>query len=282
MDHSSEEREIYFHVGLGKVASTYLQHSFFPRLKNIRYLSTHRYKKSKKLILGSREVKFLVSREFDIQFEREVRWFTETFPQSRIIIIFRRHDSWIASQYRRKVKNGFLGDFSDFFDLKNDQGLWKKEQLLFRPKLDIIDQCCQHKPLVLFYEDLRKDPWRFFSQIAQYCGATYDPNNISLDKVHPSYSEKQLKVLRTFCRKVVRKTPKGYRNKWKLWLLYRPWWALFHLVMYAALLIPNKWVTNNPLIEEEDLKAIRAAYQDDWESVKAYAEKHNPHFQPTI
>ena len=69
------EKQIYFHVGLGKVASTYLQHEVFPKLKGIHYLPTGKYKRSKSIIPQLEVAKVLVSREFDRQFEDEVRWF---------------------------------------------------------------------------------------------------------------------------------------------------------------------------------------------------------------
>ena len=45
-----KQPEIYFHVGLGKVASTYLQHRFFPKLKGIHYIKSTRYRRSLQII----------------------------------------------------------------------------------------------------------------------------------------------------------------------------------------------------------------------------------------
>ncbi|MDH5607836.1 MAG: hypothetical protein OEY56_00025 [Cyclobacteriaceae bacterium] len=272
----SGKQEIYFHVGLGKVASTYLQHRFFPKLEGIHYIPTSQYKKSKKIIPGIKAAKVLVSREFDRQFEREVRWFTDSYPDARIIVIFRPHDGWIASQYRRYVKNGWHWDFARFFDLEKDTGFWKKDDLLFYPKLELIEACSGQKPLVLFYEELRKEPWDFLNKMASYMGAGFDPASVSLRPFHRSYSEKQLKVLRTFCRNYKQDVPKGYSNKLAHWLLYRPWWAFFHLIMYAASFFPAHWVGQEPLIDPDYLDKIRTAYLADWEKVKMYAQTHNP------
>ena len=38
-------KKIFFHVGLAKTGSTFLQKNFFPKLKNIKYISTHKYKR---------------------------------------------------------------------------------------------------------------------------------------------------------------------------------------------------------------------------------------------
>ncbi len=270
------EKEIFFHVGLGKVASTYLQQEVFPKLKGIHYLHTSKYKRSKNILPKLDSPKVLVSREFDRQFEKEVRWFTKTYPEARIIILFRKHDSWIASQYRRHVKNGFQGSFQSFFDSIGDTGFWKKKDLLFYPKLRIIEECCQHKPLVLFHDQLKSDPWEFISQIAHYTGASFDKNEISLDAVHKSYSEKQLKAVQSFCRRFLNKPPKSYQNKIKHWLFYRPWWAFFHLIMYAALLFPDNWVSQTPLVSEEERQRIKNEFQEDWDKISEYARENNP------
>ena len=268
-------QEIFFHVGLGKVASTYLQHRFFPKLRGLRYIPTNRYRRSKQILEKEGAGVFLVSREFDRQFEREVTWFTSTYPRARIIVLFRSQSSGIASQYRRYVKNGFHWDFEKFLDLKHDQGKWKKNDLLYYPKLEIIERCSSQKPLVLFYDDLKADPWVFLQRIADYTGTTFDPNHISLESVHRSYTEKQLKVLRGFCRRYKRTPPQAYHNKIIHWLRYRPWWAFFHLIMYMAILIPDRWVPADPLISPEQLDEIDQLYQEDWSAVQDYAAHLN-------
>ena len=37
MTQQSSEKEVFFHVGLGKTATTYLQYQFFPKLRGIHY-----------------------------------------------------------------------------------------------------------------------------------------------------------------------------------------------------------------------------------------------------
>lgn len=270
------DQEIYFHVGLGKVASTYLQQCVFPRLEGIHYIPTRQYRKSMAIIPKLQAKKILVSREFDRQFEQEVRWFTSTYPQVRIIVILRRHDAWIASQYRRHVKNGWFYEFKQFFDLEGDQGYWKHEDVLYYPRLRVIEETCKHKPLVLFHDELVNDPWAFFNKIAAYTGTGYSQSRISLRSVHTSYGEKQLSVLRSFCKRYIRKVPQGHANKLKHWLFYRPYWALFHLIMYAANLVPDRMVSDQPLIDPSLLEQVRGMYTTDWEQVRQYAEENNP------
>lgn len=264
-------QDIYFHVGLGKVASTYLQHEFFPKLRSIEYIPTNRYRKSKQILAKKGPGSYLVSREFDRQFEREVTQFCETYPDAKIIVIFRKHSSWIASQYRRYAKNGFHWGFEKFMDFEKDEGHWKQKDLLFYPKLEVIERCSTQKPLVLFYDDLKEDPWAFLQRIAEFTGSSFDKTQVSLDSVHTSYSEKQLKVLQAFCRRFKKQLPRAYHNKVLHWLLYRPWWGLFHLVMYTAVLVPDSWIPDAPLISKKQLDEIDQRYQEDWDRVRQYA-----------
>lgn len=272
---NGEKPEVYFHVGLGKVASSYLQQRVFPKLDGIQYISTHRYKKSIKEIAKGKFDKYLVSREFDRQFEREVKWFSSHHPDAHVIIVFRRHDSWIASQYRRFVKNGKTINFSEFFNLDESKSFWKHEHLFFYWKLELIEECFTKNPLVLFHDELKEDAWVFFDKISEYAGVTYDKNRVSLRPTHSSYSEKQLRVLKAFCKRYKKNPPQGYSNKFKHWIFYRPWWALFHLIMYAAAYFPKAWVPSEPLINEGELQPIRDAFDADWEKVREYARKNN-------
>lgn len=269
--------EIYFHVGLGKVASTYLQYNVFPKLKGIHYIQRTKYKKSIEIIKRGAFDKYLVSREFDRQFEEEVKWFSSHFPDTHVIICFRQNDGWIASQYRRAVKNGFHWDFEKFFDLDHpEKSHWEHEQVLFYPKLQQIEKYFTQKPLCLFHEELKMDPWIFFDKISAFTGTSYDKDEVSLKVKHSSYSEKQLKVLRNFCRKYKKTPPAMPANKVLHWLTYRPWWLFFHLVMYAAAYFPKSWVPKEPLESEGYKKRIRDAYSGDWKKVLEYAEKNNP------
>jgi hypothetical protein len=269
--------EIYFHVGLGKVASTYLQYNVFPKLEGIHYIQRTKYKKSIEIIKEGKYDKYLVSREFDNQYEEEVKWFSSHFPDTKVIICFRRNDEWIASQYRRAVKNGFHWDFNVFFDLDDAENTyWKHHQVEFYPKIQQTEKYFTQKPLCLFHEELKEDPWVFFDKISKFSGTTYSKDKVSLKVKHSSYSEKQLRVLRAFCRKYKKTPPNMPANRILHWLTYRPWWAFFHLIMYAATLFPESWVPKEPLETKEYKKRIREVYQEDWDKVVAYAKANNP------
>ena len=264
--------EIYFHVGLGKVASTYLQHRFFPKLQQIHYIPTRKYRQAPKIIGKEKYGRYFVSREFDQQLEREVAWFASFYPDVHPIIIFRRHDGWIASQYRRYVKNGGYLPFSGFFDLKGDNGLWKQADLTFYTHLEHLEHYFAHKPLVLFYDELRADPWRFFDKIADYSKTRYDERSVSLSKVHTSYNEKQLKVMRKYARTLFgEERERPDTSTLSGWLQRRGQMLKSYAVLYPAKLLPASLVSSEPLIDPAELERVREAFTPDWERVKAYA-----------
>lgn len=265
--------EIFFHVGLGKTASTYLQYAFFPKLKGINYIQRTRYSRSKDIIRNAPEVNHFVSREFDQQLEQECRWFSADYPEAKTIIILRRQDGWVASQYRRYVKNGGSLSFADFFDVADDKGFWHRKDAEFFPMIQILEKYFEYPPLVLFHEDLKKDPWAFFDTFSNYLGATYDKANISVEPIHPSYSEKQLKVIRSIGKYLFSQDPQWSDNKLVNWLQRRSRLFACYAILYPAKLIPGFLLSSKPLIGPEELAKVRDYYAADWQACHDYAAR---------
>lgn len=270
------QKQIFFHVGLGKTATTYLQYKVFPKLQGIQYIQRTRYRNSLRIIEQSPHEKIFVSNEFDQQLEREAKWFSAKHPDARVILVFRRHDSWIASQYRRFVKNGFYKYFIDFFDMDNDRGLWKHADLNYFVKIQIIEKYFTHKPLVLFYEDMQRDTFAFIDAIARYTGTTYSRDAVSLNSVHRSYNEKQLKIFRALSKVLFRFDIPQARQPVLRWLQRIAKQGIQYPLLYAALLAPDSFVSKEPLIPQEQLQRIRAHFADDWQRCAEYAKKNNP------
>jgi len=263
--------EVYFHVGLGKVASTYLQYRLFNKLKNIHYIQRPKFHEFKSVLENSNAISYFASREFDRQLEDEVQKISGLAPQTKYIIVFRKHGDWIASQFRRYVKNGGIKPFEEFFDVKNDSGLWKQKDLYYMPMIEIIEKHSGDKPLVLFNEDLKANPYGFFDKLVNFIGASYNKDAIDLKPSHKSFNDKQLKYLRLICSKYFKNEPKGYENRLKHWLLYRPWWVFYHLILYTSNLLPETWVKDEIIISPDYLEQINEYYQEDWDSLRKYA-----------
>ena len=266
-------KEIFFHVGLGKTASTYLQNKVFNKLKGMEYIHPKRYKQANKIIENSLADKIFISREMDRQLEREVKKFAEKFPHTKAIMVLRSNESWIASQYRRFLKNGYPYTFKEYFDIEQDTGYWKIADALFYPKIEILEKYFTPKPLVLFYEDMRKDVFGFIDTIAEFTGSNYSKNDISLEPHHTSYEEKQLKVMLKLAPFIFTKDPQYKGSALNTWLRRRSRMWLCYIILYSALLVPSFLISKKPLIPKEELDKVKKYFEEDWARCKEYVER---------
>ncbi len=261
--------EVYFHVGLGKTGSKYLQFIFFPALKGIKYIHMTRYRKSKEIIKRVGSGKFLVSREFDRQFEKEIEWFSADFPDAGAIMVLRRHDEWILSQYKRYIKNGHRFSFDELFNL-NNTGFFKIEHMLFYEKIKFLESHFTKKPLVLLYDELRNNPKSFLDKIAIYTGTTYDKSKIGFSKKHASYSEKQLKFIYVLSKHI---NLIAGDSKLKKYLFVYP---IRYPVLYLSKYVPDSLAPNvNLMPEKEKLIEIKEFFREDWEKCVEYIKTSN-------
>ena len=269
-------KTVTFHIGLGKTGSTYLQHEFFPKLKGITYIPSRKYHRIFEILDSLPEGNYFVSREFDQQLERECTKIAEHYPDANIIMVLRPPASWIASQYRRFAKNGIHETFREFFDIENDAGRWKQKELYFSHHIAFLEKIFNKKPLVLFHEDLKKDPHAFLKKMADFAGATYDPDSISLAPVHKSHSEKRLKMMRKYGYRFLPKEQK-YSKNYMLHKLQWRWKQIkVHSLMAASALFSDSHFDDVELIPKDQLDKIAEHFKSDYEKCKAWAAQNNP------
>jgi hypothetical protein len=268
-------KEVYFHLGLGKTGSTYMQYRVFPKFKGVYYIQRTKYKRCFDIIKNTNHKKYFVSNEFDRQFPHELNRIANEFPSAKVIIVLRRHDSWLASQYRRWIKNGYSKSFQEFIDLENDKGEWKQSEALFYPYIEMIIEKLHSKPLVLLYDDIVTDPINTFRKIADFMGATFNPTTISLKRKHSSYSKKQLLFRRSWNKKV----PADIKlSNYKLIAFFQKLLfikAVRYGSLYLAKIVPLSMVSNEELTPKEYLHEIREFYRADWEKCVAFAKSIN-------
>lgn len=275
MNPSLQSPLIYFHVGLGKVASKYLQHLIFPHFIGLHYVPTTQYHRVNRYIKNHPHPVYLVSREFDQQLESEITKFAASYQQVHSIILLRRHSSWIASQYRRFAKNGFYHPFEYFFDLQLDRGRFKQADLNFYHKIELLEHTFGRPPLVLFHEDLIVNPVQFVQRIARFCKAEILPDKIKTAPKHRSYSEKQIKIIQIASQVIPFGKLTYSRNKILRFFQRLPEYILRYTILYLALLVPKGWLNKKPLIAPETLKQIDQLTEEDWFKCKQYALNHN-------
>jgi hypothetical protein len=262
---------------MGKAASTFLQYHVFPCFKGLHYIQRTRYVHAREIIRQGNHERYLLSREFDRQLEEEIAKFAKDFPHAHLIIIFRRHGSWIASQYRRWVKNGYPFPFDQFFNLQDTGDIWKTTELRFYQKLEAIEQHYGNKPLVLFYEDMKAGPVAFVQAIAAFCGATVDEKQINFNPKHRSYSQKQLIFARRMNRLFHSNLKIHFNSKLLETLRRLLRMSRSYAILFLGKILPP--IEQGPLIPEARLKEIDEYFEEDWRQCRQYAQKQAFHQQ---
>lgn len=267
-----KEAEVYFHLGMSKVASTYFQELVFPNLADVNYFPKHRFKRFKNLSPAEREGKLLFSSEKDKRIVEAVEEIVAVFPDARIILFVRRHDDWLLSRYKYRIRKNGGEHFSEFFDLETDSGLWKKDTLLYRNKIEAIEKLCTSRPLILSYDLLKKSPGEFIGKLTSFMGTSLKAPLRKKRSINTAFNEKQLIFLRRFNRFYPYRQH-HFRNKNcnKIYEKYRQF--LLHAVAFLLHLVPGFLVRNKTLLDEADkisLTRIREYYADDWKFCKEY------------
>jgi hypothetical protein len=264
-------KTIFFHVGTSKTGSTFLQNRIFPLLKGIAYIPTNKYRNIYTEIEKIKQNSILVSREFDRQFEEEIEKFSNNYINVTPIIVFRRHDQYLASQYRRFIKNGYRGEINAFFDLENDAGYFKKVHFNYSYQINYLSQKFNQKPLVLFYDSLKENPEKFVLKLSQHLNSSLDVNTVNFNKKHGSYNEKQLKVIKTIGNVFNLRKRRIFKSE-LLHLMWRFYHAIFrYSILYGAVLVPNFMTSKTPLIDSNYLERVRKYFEDDWNNCKKYS-----------
>lgn len=267
-----QEAEVFFHLGLKKTGSTYLQHIVFPNLKGINYYRKRLFEQHKGVLQELKPEKYLFTFEMDVDLEEFLEELHPKLPSAKIILVLRRHDSWITSKYKYHIRKFGNLTFEEYFDLENNTGFFKKEEMYFQKKLECIEKYFSEPPLILFYGDLRKQEEKMVKKLIKYLGVELDMQSLNELKqvVNGSFGEKQLKILRAF-NKWYPYTASTNKNRILRKIHYKYREFLLHIVAFFARFVPAGWVSKEPLIPDGALEKVRAFYANDWTYCKEYA-----------
>lgn len=273
-----KDPEVYIHTGMGRTGTTFLQLKVFPKFEKIFFHPQVKFRRAVKVINKGEYPRYLISGEMEYKkLEKHMKEFSVHFPHARPMIIFRRHDEWIASQHRRFVKSGFAIKFEDFFNPENDTGFWEREWLRFMGNIEILEKYYNHKPLVLFYDNLKQDPGDFILKLTAYLGASVHIPSIDLKPKHASYNEKQLRAVYTLSKKISLRKRKPSKLKLINIMLNLLRNILRYAILFFAPVLPGSWLSNDDFLPDADqLKKVREAFTPDWEACRKYSETNNP------
>jgi len=265
-----EEYRTFFHLGLPKVASTYLQKDIFPHLNNATFFRKHKFLKYQTIKNKPIASNLIFSSEKDKGLEEALDDILRHHPEARVIYVVRTHEEWILSRYKYHIRKFGSIPFEDYIDIDSNNGFWKTEQLLFSKKIEYIIDHCKHPPLILNYDLLRSSPALFVKKISNYTGCSLDPSakiNVVRNK---SFTEKQLLLLRKFNRMYKyqeKKTKCHVYNR----LHYRYRQYLLHIMAFIFRFFPAAFAKGT-LVGKDELTRIREFYKADWDLCLKYSE----------
>ena len=189
------DKEIIIHVGTHKAASTYLQQSVFPYLKDVYFFRLNNEKgtpnplyilndlimqsvfekKSESICLDNideiknqiysfinsiKESKILISSEALWQKSSLTKILKELFPNAKILLIIREQISWLESYYNYYIK---LGDHAEL-----EEEILRNKAFNFN-LLEIyqhyVDNFGKENILVLPYEQIKEDERKFLDTL---------------------------------------------------------------------------------------------------------------------
>ena len=246
-------KTIYYHVGLEKTGSTFLQKNVFPQLKGITYIPKKHYKHFLNHSAAYPAGNYLVTHEQNVNFKKRTAAFRNKVEGKVFPVIFLRNQKdWLVSQYKRYLKNGHTTTIFNFFDPENpDNSQLNADALHFYDKIIHLEKTFGVKPKIVFYFDFREDAQGVVQDLVDYMNASVDINQINFSPQHTSYAVRQLKFYLWLTNKL-----NHHPIKRKKWFRY----PMLHLaqIVPAAVFSKVDWIT------DDYLQKIDERYAGDW------------------
>jgi len=184
--------EIVIHVGLHKTGTTFLQRRVFPKM-DVNFIEH-----PKKFLLDLKQDKINVISEEELSgrphyiYEKNMRYkFADSlysmFPNAKIIVGFRKTDSWLNSLWKQYVWRGGTKSKEEFVSL------FKGDYLNFEMYREYLEK---RFPAVHVYqfEELLKKPDETIKAMADFIGVPMPEYQMAKDNV--SWSNDRIAVLR--------------------------------------------------------------------------------------
>lgn len=268
---------LYLHIGLQKTGTTFLQKAVFPRWKGINYLPTDNLEKL--LRIEDDEIN-LLSREglsgknwsSDTERRRNISNLAKHFPQARIILSFRRHSDFILSSYKQYLQRGGFEDFEHYFDIQSNQGFMKREDFLYRTKLETVLGCFEEAPFVILYSQIIEGLPQLLSNMEAFIGGSAPKvEDIPRKRYNKSVGYYPAILLRWLNRHASSELNPDGRYPLYHWRLKRLGIDPRSVCQYRLGFLPDK-----PMIPESIRREIDLYYTSDWDYIVRYAEQQGP------
>ena len=193
---------VYFHIGLHKTGTTFLQKEYFPKL-SVHYVrgSLPFYKvigelsSNKGVVLVSDENlsgQLFSGRKY-LQCKETMSAIKKAFPDAKIIIGFRNHLDFIVSSYKQLLHQGGIVGFHEFYKIDNT-GLLKNEDLCYKNIIELLNN--NFKDVCIYTIDEIKDMPVFDKKISKFLGLENCEVEVNEKKVNKSVrSQAQVNTL---------------------------------------------------------------------------------------
>jgi len=202
-------RRTFFHIGLHKTGTTFLQKRVFSGLSGIHVLGPGAG--LKEIVECPLDLDMLVSDEalsgmpWGESRDRAGGWrqarriallnLAEYFPEARILIGVRPHGDLIESLYRQYLHEGGTEEFEGFF---GDNCLIENEDLEFGPFLETLESLFRREPFVFSMNEVWANPSALVRRIGCFLGVDVvedPPTGVTENRGVRGYRARTLRLL---------------------------------------------------------------------------------------
>ena len=219
-----ENNNRIIHIGLHKTATSLLQRQYFSKLENLTfqnskdfYLRFGKEELHEKLLISSEALSGLPWNEkwkrgipnnyqYRESFKRAIENLNRLYPDSHIIVVFRKHGDFLFSLYKQYIQEGGVLTFNEFY---NEKGVIRDEDLNLSFRIKYIKRFFKEVD-VLSFENFKRDGIAYFDSYFDSLG--YQRKGvIRKNRANQSISGKKIEILR-FINKFYPRIPGRIQN----------------------------------------------------------------------
>ncbi len=264
----------FFHVGMCKTGTTFVQHEVFPRWPGVRYFSSRNLEYFVNLASDQR---YLVSCEGftgrmfgDIEEKQSsLARLAEMFPGARCILSVRRPSDYLSSLYSQYLRYGGSGTFHDFIALDgNDKKSFvHRDDFCFEPVIRQAERCFGAPPFIFDNNELRGNLDGLLSDLATFLGTEKPTVRPGGKRYNPSLKKRQGELLRRVNGMAGVQASRTGR--------YRPYARAIPFRIDPPRICRSYlgWIPSPPLLSSATRAEVDAAYRQDWEFVRDYIKR---------